>query len=120
MRRRDDLVPRNRRTVVPLLPPGAGRIPLLNPLCEPAHPLESKSSFVFSIGVWSLRAQVNGVVNRDLRDVGGVVGRPTQAVHARREGAELLPFPRGDVMAESINPLLMPRAAAAALVLSID
>src|SRR2546426_7331613 len=120
MRRRDDLVPRNRRNAVPLLPPGAGRIPLMNPLCEPPHSLESKSSFVFSIDLWSLRAQVDGVVNRDLRDVGGIVGRPTEAVHDRREGEELLPFPRGDVMGESIDQFLMPREVVDGLVRSVD
>src|SRR5437879_7189895 len=92
----------------------------MNPLFDTPHPWGTKSPLVFSIGLWSLRAYVDGVVDRDLRDVGGVVGRPTQAVHDRRQGEELLPLPRGDMMRESIDQLLVPREVVDGLIRGVD
>src|SRR3989454_5029823 len=48
----------------------------------------------------------DGVVDRDLGDVRCIAPRPPDAVHNHREGQELLPLPRRDVVGQAVDHLL--------------
>src|SRR5205823_14024751 len=61
-----------------------------------------------SVGLWSFLHSGDGHIDRDLGDVGGVPGRPCEAVHDGRQGQQLLPLLLRDMVGQTVNQLLMP------------
>ena len=54
-----------------------------------------------------IRGLVHRMVDRDLRDVCGIARGAAEAVDNRREGEQFLPPPRGDMVGEPVDQLLV-------------
>src|SRR5438034_2630344 len=88
--------------------PSAATLPSSFPSSRPStHALATYPSSGVSIGLWSFCPFGYRVIDRNLRDVGGVVGRPREAVDDRGEREELLPLLRGDVVGQSVDQFLV-------------